>query len=197
LLRQAQTGDAESVERLWTMARPCLIDLCRRHQRAGLDGDSDLVQAVVVRAWQSLDQFHGARDDEQTWWMFRAWLATIVQRVIANTTRDRQRQRRYPAHGIVPLEPAADDQSDVHGMDAVASDPTPGTLAQSHEEALLVREAIDRIADDTDRQIVQLRFFEELSLHQIAQRLGLSYDKTRERYHYCMTRLTRELAHLL
>jgi RNA polymerase sigma factor (sigma-70 family) len=198
LLRQAQSGHAESMDRLWTLARPCLRDLCRRYDEPHRgDGDSDRIQAVVLRACQSLDQFRGSRDDEQAWLMFRAWLATIVQRVTANEARDRMRQRRHPLGGIVSLGRSPDDSSAAAIIDPVESAPTPGTQAQADEEAVLVRAAIERIPDGTDQQIVWLRFFEELSLQQIAQRLDLSYDKTRDRYQKSLKWLAQELSPLL
>ena len=48
-----------------------------------------------------------------------------------------------------------------------------------------------------DREIVRLCFFDGLSLRQIAERLQLSYDKVRQRYHRSLKVLERELGGLL
>jgi RNA polymerase sigma factor (sigma-70 family) len=73
---------------------------------------------------------------------------------------------------------------------------TPSAMIQSHEEADMVRSALEKITDPTDREIVHLRFFENLSLRQISARLELTYDKVRERYRVVMSQLERELGRL-
>jgi RNA polymerase sigma factor (sigma-70 family) len=120
-----------------------------------------------------------------------------MSRVRTNEARDRKRQRRRPAQGIVALNPTRGDTTDAIGVDPIANGPTPGTCAQRREEAELVRAAIDKLPDDIGRQIIVLRFFDELSLQQIAHRTGLSYDKVRERYRACMKLVEQELADLL
>ena len=41
--------------------------------------------------------------------------------------------------------------------------------------------ALAEIPDEADRQVVQLYFFQELTLRQIGEQRGLSYDQARER----------------
>jgi RNA polymerase sigma factor (sigma-70 family) len=196
LVGRAQAGDVRAADRLLTIARPWLEEHCRSLGVAGPENESDIVQVSALRAWQNLDQFHGAHDDEQTYRMFRGWLGTIVRRVMANDRRDRHRQRRHPGQDVVPLV-GPGDGSDARRVDAVADEPTPSTRAQDWEEARLIRAAIEKIPDDIDRRIVHLRFFEALSLRAISQVIGLTYDKTRERYQDSMKLLERELAELL
>ncbi|MBI3467782.1 MAG: sigma-70 family RNA polymerase sigma factor, partial [Planctomycetes bacterium] len=81
-------------------------------------------------------------------------------------------------------------------LEPAGAEPTPSANVRSEEQDQLVRAALDRIPDTTDRQIVQLRFFDGLSLRQIAERLKLGYDQVRERYHRGMQRLERELGGL-
>ena len=45
-------------------------------------------------------------------------------------------------------------------------------------------------------EIVRLRFFEGLSLRQVAGRLQLSYDKVRERFRFSVRRLQQYLEEL-
>jgi RNA polymerase sigma factor (sigma-70 family) len=67
---------------------------------------------------------------------------------------------------------------------------------RTDEQARLVQAALERLADDTDRAILRLRFFDGLSLRQIAERLALSYDKVREHYQSGLGQLERELGRL-
>src|SRR5205823_6394028 len=77
------------------------------------------------------------------------------------------------------------------GIDPAASDPTPSANVQADEQARLIRAALERIPDTTDREMVRLCFFEGLSLRQIAERLNLTYDEVRERYHSSLRLLER------
>jgi RNA polymerase sigma factor (sigma-70 family) len=97
----------------------------------------------------------------------------------------------------VPLDGRASDHGEGRRIDPVASDPTPGRCAQRREEAALVWGAIENIPDKTDRLIVVLRFFEELSLQQISRRIGLKYDTVRERYRASMRLLESKLTDVL
>lgn len=53
--------------------------------------------------------------------------------------------------------------------------------------------ALKCIANPAGREIVRFRFYEGLSLRQVAQRLGLGYDQVRQRYQIIIRRLEREL----
>ena len=44
--------------------------------------------------------------------------------------------------------------------------------------------------------MVQLYFFEELTLHEISAKIGLTYEQTKERYRRGMRRLEQMLARL-
>ena len=61
----------------------------------------------------------------------------------------------------------------------------------------MVRSAVDEIPNPTDRQILQLCFFESLSLRSVAEQLDLSYDVVRTRYHAGLRFLERQLKGLI
>jgi RNA polymerase sigma-70 factor (ECF subfamily) len=73
---------------------------------------------------------------------------------------------------------------------------SPSADLAAQEGARRVREALARIAEPTDREIIRLRFFEGLSLRQIAGRLGCNHETLRQRYHAVLRRLERELGGL-
>jgi RNA polymerase sigma factor (sigma-70 family) len=52
---------------------------------------------------------------------------------------------------------------------------------QAEEQSRKVREALDRIDDPLDRDIVRLRFFGGLSLRQAAEVLGCNHEIVRQR----------------
>jgi RNA polymerase sigma-70 factor (ECF subfamily) len=201
LLRAAQATDSQALERLLTLIRPHLEQVARGYADPTRPdaSTSDLVQEAWLRAWQKLDQFQGAEADDDTLAMFRAWVGQIVRSLGLNAQRERNAQRRKPPQPIVPLDRPVPGQSTSQGgaIDPAAGEPTPSVAVRAGEQAEMLRKAIEGINDQTARQIVEMRFFDGLSLRQISQRVGLSYDKVRERYQATMGKLERELGGLL
>ena len=200
-LRLAQNGDRLALERLLAALRPRLEQLARGYPEPGGSREStaDLAQEGAVRIWQKLDQFQGGEDDAQTLAMFHDWVARIVRHLAVDGQRERHAQRREPPGGLrhLPTAEAGESSSGGGGIDPAASGPTPSANLQADEQARLIRAALERIPDATDREMVRLCFFEGLSLRQIAERLNLTYDKVRERYHHSLRLLERELGGLL
>jgi RNA polymerase sigma-70 factor, ECF subfamily len=200
LLRQAQSGDRAAMDRVITLLRPYLEQVAARYadpDRASASA-SDLVQDACLRAWEKIDQFHGGTNDEQTLALFRSWVGQIVQRLGLNDRRDRKAQRRTPALPLVRLDNPGAGESTARGGGADPADrePTPSMNLRTDEQARLVQAALERIADETDRAVLRLRFFDGLSLREIAERLTLSYNKVRERYQVGLEQLERELGRL-
>ena len=201
LLRQARAGDGQAMNWLVAILRPRLEQLARGYADPDRPDESasDLVQEAWLRVWQKLGQFRGAADNEQTAAVFHDWVGQIVRHLGLNRERDRNAQRRRPPQKPVRLAGGEPSESSSHGggIDPAAGTPTPSATIQADEQAQMVRAAIERIPDTTDRTIVRLRFFDCLSLRQIAERLNLSYDKVRDRYQASMRLLERELGGLL
>jgi RNA polymerase sigma factor (sigma-70 family) len=201
LVRRAQAGDRQALDRVLDLLRPYLERTARRYAdpaRASASV-SDLVQEAGLRAWQKLDQFRGGDNDEQTLALLRAWLGQIVQSLGLNTHRRRKAQRRSPPQAIVPLGGAAAGPSDAKpaGAEPAGNEPTPSVNVGADEQARLVQAALAKIPDETDRTVLRLHFFEGLSLRQAAQQLNLSYDNVRDRYQRSLQRLERELGSFL
>jgi RNA polymerase sigma factor (sigma-70 family) len=197
LLQQAQAGDRAAMDRVLALLRPYLEHVADRYadpDRASASA-SDLVQEACLRAWDKLDQFRGGASDEQTLALFRSWVGQIVQHLGLNARRDGKAQRRTPARPLKRLGvPAAGESTDQAGAAEPADpEPTPSVNLSTDEQARLVQAALERLADDTGRTILRLRFFDGLSLRQIADRLAISYDKVRERYQSGLAQLEREL----
>ncbi len=159
---------------------------------------SDLVQNVCLRAWQNLHQFGCGADDDQACAQFRAWVIQILHRLGLNTIRFRTAQRRRPGQQLIRLGGCGQGDSSPAGTgpEPAANVSTPSSRACAGEQASRVQQALAKVPEPTDRAIVRLRFFEGLSLRQIAERLHLSEDKVRERYRVTLRRLQRELGGL-
>jgi RNA polymerase sigma factor (sigma-70 family) len=199
LLARARAGDRAAIDQLLALARPWLEHPARSQAQAPEPdrSSSDLVQEAWLRAWQKLDQFRGADDEAQALTTFRAWLTRIVTRLGINAARDATARQRTPPGKLLRLHGTTPAEDSLPALDPCASGPTPSAGAQAEERARLVREALARLTDPLDRDLVRLRFFEGLSLRQVAARLGLSHETVRQRFHALLDRLGRELRGLL
>jgi RNA polymerase sigma-70 factor (ECF subfamily) len=150
-------------------ARP---GLDRAYRLAGLLlGDAqeaeDAVQDALVVAWQS---FATLREVDR----FGAWF----DRILVNGCRDRLRRRNVVR--FIPMEP---------GIDPAGRDPFQGFIERDALLAGLVRLTPD------ERIVVVLRFWADLPLEAIADRLGWPLGTVKSRLHRALERLRETLSH--
>jgi RNA polymerase sigma factor (sigma-70 family) len=118
-------------------------------------------------------------------------MGQIVRRLGMNARRDRSAGGRIPPSKVRPLNPAGE------GSPAPVSTQTPSAYVGAGERAQRIREALDDLPDPLAADIVRMRFFDGLTIPQIAERIGLSPVRVRERHRSAMRRLRRELAEWL
>jgi RNA polymerase sigma-70 factor (ECF subfamily) len=197
LVRRAQAGDRAATNELLAAVRPHLMILAREFAdpRNPDSSVSDLVQEVELNAWQKLGQFCGASSDDETLAMFRGWIGQMVHNLGLNHERDRNAQKRRPPQPLLRIQTHASSTStsDPERKEPAARDMSPSKAARDAEQSHAVREALGRLHDATDQEIIRLRFFEGHSLRQIAERLSLTYDQVRSRYNQGMRQLERDL----
>ena len=199
ILRKAQAGDRQAMDRVLTMLEPYLRKLSRPYadptRRVG--STADLLQESCLRAWQKLEGFHGGEDDEETFAMFQSWIGQIVRRLGINAERDRKRLRRNPGPDkkVLPLGVPMPGQSSSDGgvVDPLARELTPSAYAREGERDEKIHEVLDQLEDSVGSEIVRLRFFQGMSLQEIAKKLDLTYDRVRDRYRSAMRKLERDL----
>jgi RNA polymerase sigma-70 factor (ECF subfamily) len=123
----------------------------------------DAVHDAVVRAWRS---FGDLRDPAR----FGPWF----QRIVVNICRDRLRQRQaHPATSIHP------DMVDPTG----STDPASGI-----PERDALQRALHQLSPD-HRIVIVLRFYADLSIEQIADRLGQRTGTVKSRLHHAVKAL--------
>ena len=123
----------------------------------------DATHDAVVRAWSA---FGSLRDQAS----FDAWF----QRIVVNACRDRMRRRR--ARRSLPLE------SELPGLPPVAD------AAQGAPERDALGRALEQLTPD-HRLVVVLRFYADLPIEAIAQRLGEPSGTIRSRLHHALRSL--------
>ncbi len=160
-------ADADRRERFLAVARPTLD---RAYRLAGLllansHEAEDAVQDALVIAWQSFDNL---REPGK----FGAWF----DRIVVNGCRDRLRRR-----GVVRFIPMSID------VDTPARDPFQAFVER---DALLA--GLDLLTPD-ERVVVVLRFWSDLSLDSIADRLDWPLGTVKSRLHRALGRLRETL----
>jgi RNA polymerase sigma-70 factor, ECF subfamily len=127
----------------------------------------DATQEALLKAWQAWPKL---RDRDS----FGAWFDRIVVNVCKNRLRDRK--------GIRPLE--LDDQI---ANEIRIADPFRAALARDEVGRLVA------ILNPDHQLLVALRFWRDLSLEEIAERLDLPLGTVKSRLHYALRALRGEL----
>jgi RNA polymerase sigma-70 factor, ECF subfamily len=145
-------------------------DLDRSYRLAGVilgnaQEAEDAVQDALVLAWQGFDRL---RDADR----FTAWF----DRILVNTCRDRLRRRRTVR--FIAISPA---------IDPIGSDPFRDLIER---DALLA--GMTRLTPD-ERIVVVLRFWADLPLDEISQRLGWPLGSVKSRLHRALDRMRQGL----
>jgi RNA polymerase sigma-70 factor, ECF subfamily len=143
-------------EQLLVMAR---MRWGKRFQRR-LDA-SDIVQSVLLQAWEKIEQFKGNQSCE-----FSAWVRAILNRTIINSARDnvaakrdtgREQHERRSGCWLSNL--------------VIGSDTSPSMNLQKLERDLEISDRVSQLPD-LQREAVILRYGCDMSIQEISERLS-------------------------
>ncbi len=173
LLNRARDGDAAAVERLLELHREPLRRMIRMRLDPKLikrEDASDVVQTVLFEASRRLQDY--LRDPVMP---FPLWLRYIAGDHIKDAHRRHREAQRRSLDREQPLAPAG--MTDQSSFDLAAQffdhEPTPATAAVRNELQRRVDEAIAELPPD-DREVILMRFVEQMSNQEVAADLGLS-----------------------
>jgi RNA polymerase sigma-70 factor, ECF subfamily len=139
----------------------------------------EICQDVFLSVIRNLQTFQGTSQ-------FQTWLF----RIAANKARD-YRQRRQAAKrggGQAPVSLQAEDPETGLTLDPPSTSPTPDLTLMNAEQAGLVHEALERL-DGPCREIIELRYFGDLSYDEISRSLDLNPKTVSSRLSKCLDRL--------
>lgn len=129
----------------------------------------DLVQETFVQALKSVHRFRGQSS-------IYTWLRAILLNLARHYHRDRQRL-------------VCDD--DLARKDIPAPDEGPARLDTDAASSALTG-ALGQLSG-VHREVLVLRFYEDMKVHEIATHLGLSTGTVKSRLHYAIVRMQRLL----
>ncbi len=175
LIRRAQSGDQaafrEIVEQYATLTERTARVLMRGRSRLEAE---DAVQETWLDAWRSLPGFHLGRS-------FRPWILTLL----ANRCRMSMRRKTL---STVPY--GTDLPEPQNGTDPTAMPPL--IAGQPRDEEL--ERALTQL-EESQRQVVALRFYADLSLEEIAEVTGAPLGTVKSRLHRALAKLREWLLH--
>jgi RNA polymerase sigma-70 factor, ECF subfamily len=150
-----------------------------------LSGDSshenteEICQETFLSVVRNLSSFQG-RSSFQTW----------LLRIAANKAMDYREKARAAKRGGNAVHISIDERrsDDEPSIDPPSGNPGPDALLQIAETARLVRQSLDRLGEPC-REIIELRYFGELSYDEIAAELRLNPKTVSSRLSKCLDRL--------
>jgi RNA polymerase sigma-70 factor (ECF subfamily) len=167
LVLRCQTGDPAAFEELVRRYQPRL----RRFLRRMLDDDEHLAEDVLQDVWFDVFRGVGKLEDLDA---FAGWLWRVA------------RNRAYRAlrrRAVVATE-AIDEME-------VAGDEEPATI-DSAEQKQVLDASLVRLSPE-QREVLLLRYIEELSYEQIAAAVGCGLGTVRSRLHYAKAALRSQM----
>src|SRR3982751_1312558 len=139
----------------------------------------EICQETFLSVVRNLSSFQG-RSSFQTW----------LLRIAANKAMDYREKTRAAKRGGNAVHISMDERrsDDEPPIDPPSGNPGPDTLLQIAEPSRLVRESLDRLGEPC-REIIELRYFGELSYDDIAAELRLNPKTVSSRLSKCLDRL--------
>jgi RNA polymerase sigma-70 factor (ECF subfamily) len=139
----------------------------------------EVCQEVFLKVVQRLNQFHG--DSQLQTWIFR---------IAANAARDLRdkQQTAKRGNGISPLSLHADNAENGLAVDPPSAMPGPDALMMNGERIRQLRQALDALGEPC-REVVELRYFGELSYEELADTLKLNPKTVSSRLSKCLDQL--------
>jgi RNA polymerase sigma-70 factor (ECF subfamily) len=166
LIQQFKDGSKEAFDHLYHRHLPVVF---KRVRYVIPENDvEDVTQEIFIAAMKSLPSFRG---DSQ----FGTWLRTLTNHKVAEFYRKRARKQE-PL--VAPLSEASGKVED--------------NTQKSMEERIFMQKALHKLPDNY-REIILLRFVEDMQFNEIAELMGQNLEATKSLYRRAITALQNSL----
>lgn len=169
LICRAVRGDAEAFRQLVEAYQTPAYRLAAR--MCGPDSAEDVTQEAFLAAWRALPEFRGDC-------RFSTWLYRLVSNAAIDCLRREKKHR---------------DTGDVDDLELPDGGPSPQEQAERSDTRDAVRRALDRLSPE-HRQVLLLRFMQELDYGEIARALNVSEGTVKSRINRAKSKLREVLA---
>ena len=169
LICRAARGDAEAFRQLVEAYQTPAYRLAAR--MCGPDSAEDVTQEAFLAAWRALPDFRGDC-------RFSTWLYRLVSNAAIDCLRREKKHR---------------DTGDVDDLELPDGGPSLQEQAERSDTRDAVRWALDRLSPE-HRQVLLLRFMQELDYGEIARALNVSEGTVKSRINRAKSKLREVLA---
>lgn len=169
LICRAVRGDAEAFRQLVEAYQTPAYRLAAR--MCGPDSAEDVTQEAFLAAWRALPEFRGDC-------RFSTWLYRLVSNAAIDCLRREKKHR---------------DTGDVDDLELPDGGPSLQEQAERNDTRDAVRRALDRLSPE-HRQVLLLRFMQELDYGEIARALNVSEGTVKSRINRAKSKLREVLA---
>lgn len=170
LLERIGQGDRQAFSQLYWYYQPKLVKYCARVLRDDLAQAADIVDETMFDVWRSASSFAG-RSKVST------WIYSIARNKVISWLRKTS-------------EVELDDDSLLQALVDPAATPDE-QLAMNDMKQQLLR-LIDQLSDE-HREVLKLTYFEDLSVKEVADLLGISENTVKTRMFYARKRMAQLL----
>lgn len=182
LVVRAQAGDAEAFHELYQ--RTAQAQYFNISAKVGAEAAADILQEVYLIAWQNIADIRPQ--------YFVGYLHAVGQTAC----------RRYYERGSHPRETtlthddlAAAEQT-VMGALLISESADPAATAIAHDECAQLAQALRDVLDDREREVVLLRFYQDMRIDDIAETLGISPSTVKRDIRHALAKLRTALRDL-
>ena len=180
LLARCRCGDAAAWDELFDLhyapAARFIFQLAHDFTREDAE---EICQEVFLSVIKNLESFHGGSQ-------FQTWLFRIATNKARDYRERRNAAKRGGGQATISLE--AEDPENGLSLDLPATAPGPDAQLMSAEQVVQVHRALDRL-DAPCREIIELRYFADLSYDEISRSLDLNPKTVSSRLSKCLDRL--------
>jgi RNA polymerase sigma-70 factor (ECF subfamily) len=185
-------GDA-AVAELFSEFQPRLERMCEfrldRRLRGRVDS-SDIIQEAYIEIARRIVDY-----TSNPTVAFYVWVRQITWQTLVSVHRRHLGQKRHPNMEVRLARGSANETTFSIAQALVAQLTSPSGAAQRQEEYDQLREALATM-DETDREVLALRHFEQLGNNEVSEILGISRTAASNRYVRAVKRLGDVLATL-
>jgi RNA polymerase sigma-70 factor (ECF subfamily) len=193
LVSRAAEGDSKALAELmgrYTDRLKRMVQLRMDHRLQGRTGASDIVQEALIEAARRLSDYQ--RNPPMGFFL---WLRSLTAERLLNAHRAHVGTQKRDVSREVSLYrramPAAHSVSLARQLLGQFTSPTQAIVRA--ETQLLVQEVLNRM-DPVDREILVLKYFEQLSTSEVASELEIKRSTAGKRYIAALKRLKQELS---
>jgi RNA polymerase sigma factor (sigma-70 family) len=164
LLDSLSEGNTAAFWQLWRRHERRIIDVCRRRMN-GMHADvEDAVSRSMVAAHDKMPEYAASILNLEAW----------LTRLTCNVCIDIQRERQRASRGVISVDEGAGIEDTLAGRDS------PEEHCLASEIGTLIAEAIGDLPPAL-REAARLRFVDEASYPEMANRLAITVENARKR----------------